>query len=163
MNTLVVSLIVFACVFGGAVFGLLLAPRLPPEHLSGDSKDVVKTGIGLIGTMTAILLGLLVASAKSFYDAQSNDSSTCILLSEACFRFPTPHWLARSSISANSVSHRSDEAARYGQYGQYGLSGPGPLRPSCPYCPLGPSRPLCPLAGLLSLLRHPGQPSANQR
>ena len=91
MNTLVVSFIVFACVFGGAVFGLLLAPRLPPEHLSSDSKDVVKTGIGLISTMTAILLGLLVASAKSFYDAQSNEltqmSANVILLDRVLAHF----------------------------------------------------------------------------
>jgi len=73
MNILIVSLIVFAFVFGGAIFGLLLAPRLPKDHLGTDSKDVVKLGMGLVGTMTAILLGLLVASAKSFYDTQSEE------------------------------------------------------------------------------------------
>jgi hypothetical protein len=73
MNSVTISLIVFACVFGGALIGLLLRAVLPPEHLSGDSKDVVKVGMGLVGTMTAILLGLLVASAKSFYDTQSEE------------------------------------------------------------------------------------------
>jgi hypothetical protein len=68
MNSVTISLIVFACVFGGALIGLLLGAVLPPDHLRGDSKDVVKVGMGLVGTMTAILLGLLVASAKSFYD-----------------------------------------------------------------------------------------------
>jgi Protein of unknown function (DUF4239) len=73
MNSVTISLIVFACVFGGALVGLLLGGVLPPDHLSGDSKDVVKLGMGLVGTMTAILLGLLVASAKSFYDTQSDE------------------------------------------------------------------------------------------
>jgi hypothetical protein len=51
----------------------LLSSTLPPDHLSGDSKDVVKLGMGLVGTMTAILLGLLVASAKNFYDTQNDE------------------------------------------------------------------------------------------
>src|SRR6266550_2017815 len=72
MNSVTISLIVFACVIGGALIGLLLGKVLPPNHLSGDSKDVVKVGMGLVGTMTAILLGLLVASAKSFYDPQND-------------------------------------------------------------------------------------------
>ena len=58
MNSIVISLIVFACVIGGALVGLLLGAVLPPTHLSGDSKDVVKVGMGLVGTMTAILLGI---------------------------------------------------------------------------------------------------------
>ncbi|HEU5237105.1 MAG TPA: hypothetical protein VFU37_08190 [Pyrinomonadaceae bacterium] len=73
MNSVAISLVVFACVVGGAVIGLFFGAVLPPDHLSGDSKDVVKVGMGLVGTMTAILLGLLVASAKSFYDTQSTE------------------------------------------------------------------------------------------
>jgi hypothetical protein len=72
MNSLVVSLIVFACVFGGALCGMLLRVALPQDQLSADSKDVVKLGMGLIATMSALVLGLLVASAKSSYDAQSS-------------------------------------------------------------------------------------------
>jgi hypothetical protein len=71
MSSIAISLIVFACVFGGAVFGSLLRNTLPPPHLSGDSKDVVKLGMGLVATMAALVLGLLVSSAKSSYDTQS--------------------------------------------------------------------------------------------
>jgi hypothetical protein len=66
------SAIVFGCVFGGALLGMVLRALLPEHHLSGESKDVVKLGMGLIGTMSALVLGLLVASAKSGYDAQRN-------------------------------------------------------------------------------------------
>src|SRR5499425_1520664 len=66
-----VSLIVFACVFGGALLGILLHAVLPENHLSAESKDIVKLGMGLVGTMAALVLGLLVASAKGNYDAQS--------------------------------------------------------------------------------------------
>jgi hypothetical protein len=73
VNALVISSIVFACVFGGALLGLFLRVVLPEHHLSTDSKDVVKLGMGLIGTMAALLLGLLVASAKSSYDTQGSE------------------------------------------------------------------------------------------
>ena len=43
---------------------------LPEHHLSQDSKDVVKMGMGLIATLAALVLGLLIASAKSSFDAQ---------------------------------------------------------------------------------------------
>jgi hypothetical protein len=72
MNAIVVGSIVFACVFGGALFGMLLRVALPENHLSADSKDVVKLGMGLVATMSALVLGLLVASAKSSYDAQNS-------------------------------------------------------------------------------------------
>lgn len=72
MSSLVISGIVFACIFGGTVLGMVLRAILPEKHLSGESKDLVKLGMGLIGTMTALVLGLLIASAKSSFDAQRN-------------------------------------------------------------------------------------------
>jgi len=73
MNSFATSAIVFACVFGGALLGFLLRRILPNHHLSPESRDLVKLGIGTIATMSALVLGLLVASAKSTYDAQSRE------------------------------------------------------------------------------------------
>ena len=73
MGSVAISLIVFACVFGGAVFGMFLRAALPQNHLSADSRDVVKLGMGLVATMSALVLGLLVSSAKTFYDGQSTE------------------------------------------------------------------------------------------
>ena len=70
MNALAVAAIVFACIFAGALLGLLLRGRLPAQHLSEESKDVVRLGTGLVATMAALVLGLLVASAKGSYDTQ---------------------------------------------------------------------------------------------
>jgi hypothetical protein len=70
MSSLAMSGIVFACVFGGTLLGMLLRAALPERHLSAESKDVVKLGMGLIGTMSALVLGLMVASAKNSFDAQ---------------------------------------------------------------------------------------------
>jgi hypothetical protein len=71
MSPLTVGLIVFACVFGGALLGIFLHAVLPQHHLSAETKDIVKLGMGLVGTMAALVLGLLVASAKGSYDVQS--------------------------------------------------------------------------------------------
>jgi len=73
MNTLETSAIVFICIFGGALLGFWLRAVLPEDHLSPTSRDLVKLGMGTIATMTALVLGLLVASAKNNYDAQSRE------------------------------------------------------------------------------------------
>jgi hypothetical protein len=69
MKPTIIGVIVFACTFGGTLLGMWLRTTLPGHHLSADSKDTVKVGIGLIATMTALVLGLVTASAKGTYDA----------------------------------------------------------------------------------------------
>ncbi len=73
MSSLAISGIVFACVFGGTLLGILLRRALPEHHLSADSKDTLKLGMGVIGTMGALVLGLTVGSAKSSYDTQKSE------------------------------------------------------------------------------------------
>lgn len=67
---MLVALLVLACTFGGALCGMWLRTALPAHHLDGDSKDVVRLAMGLIATMTALVLGLVIASAKSAFDAE---------------------------------------------------------------------------------------------
>ncbi len=73
MNPIDISTIIFCCIFGSALLGMWLRNALPERHLDAETKDLVKLGVSLIGTMAALLLGLLVASAKSAYDARSNE------------------------------------------------------------------------------------------
>lgn len=73
MSLMAISWIIFACVFGGALLGMLLRKLLPAHHLNSDSKDVVKLGTALIATMSALVLGLLIASAKTSFDAQRGE------------------------------------------------------------------------------------------
>jgi hypothetical protein len=72
MSSLTISAIIFACIFAGTILGMILRAMLPEKHLSPESKDLVKLGMGLIGTMTALVLGLLIASAKGSFDTQRN-------------------------------------------------------------------------------------------
>lgn len=70
MNAVEIAGIVLACVCSGALLGMVLRRALPDHHLSSESRDVVKLGTGLVATMAALVLGLLIASAKGSYDAQ---------------------------------------------------------------------------------------------
>ena len=67
MSPLLMSVIVLTCVIGGTFIGMFFRNRLPEQHLSGATKDVVRLGSGLIGTIAALVLGLLIASANSTF------------------------------------------------------------------------------------------------
>lgn len=65
-----IALITFVCTFGCAWLAMAIRSALPPSHLSKESQDVVRLGMGLVATMTALLLGLVTAAAKSSFDSQ---------------------------------------------------------------------------------------------
>jgi hypothetical protein len=75
------------CIFGGAVLGLILSNLLPQRHLRDNSKDTVKVVTGMIATLAALVLGLLVSSAKSSFDgvdtAVTQSGAKIILLDRA--------------------------------------------------------------------------------
>jgi hypothetical protein len=64
------GLLTFVCTFGGALLGIWVRSRLPTAHLSKESQDVIRLGMGLVATMTALLLGLVTAAAKGSFDSQ---------------------------------------------------------------------------------------------
>src|SRR6202040_2238531 len=78
-----IFLISVGCIFGGALLGLLLQRLIPEHHLRDNSKDTVKVVAGTIATLAALVLGLLVASAKNSFDAlnpEVTQSSTKVIL-----------------------------------------------------------------------------------
>jgi hypothetical protein len=87
MNSYVIALISFTCIFGGALAGFFFQRFLPSHHLNKESLDSVKLGAGLIATMAALILGLLVSSSKGTYDRVN------VLVNEA----------AANTISLNQV------------------------------------------------------------
>jgi hypothetical protein len=89
MSALTVSVVVFAVVILGASLGAFLRGVLPKHHMSDESKDAVKLGIGLIVTLTALVLGLLVSAAKSSFDKKSaeiKESAAMIILLDRTLR-----------------------------------------------------------------------------
>ena len=73
MNTALTSIILLAALVATVLLGRTVRRHLPEHHLSADSKDAVKLAMGLVATMTALLLGLLVSSAKGTYDTQRTE------------------------------------------------------------------------------------------
>ena len=73
MSSTSIAIISAGCIFGGALLGMFLRSRLPDHHLSNDSKDTVKLGAGMIATLSALILGLLVSSAKSSFDTVGSE------------------------------------------------------------------------------------------
>jgi hypothetical protein len=68
MNIAFTATIIFACLFGAVLLGRSLRRLLPEHHLGADTKDTVKLAMGLVATMAALLLGLLVSSAKGSFE-----------------------------------------------------------------------------------------------
>jgi len=69
MNTITISLLVSAVVFAGGLAGLFLNRLLPQDHLTTDTQDVVRLGIGMLSVLASLVLGLLIATAKTSYDS----------------------------------------------------------------------------------------------
>jgi hypothetical protein len=73
VSTIIISLITFVFTFAGSLCGLFLRYLLPDNHLNEHARDVVKLGTGLIATMAALMLGLLINSANNSLDTMSNE------------------------------------------------------------------------------------------
>jgi hypothetical protein len=73
VSELTIALLVLACVLAGGVLGFLFNDKLPKHHLSQDSRDSVKQTVGVLSTLTALVLGLLLATAKSAYDTRADE------------------------------------------------------------------------------------------
>jgi hypothetical protein len=73
MSPVGIASLVFVCVFGSAMLGLFVQILLPAHHLSQDSKDVVKLGTGLIATLAALVLSLMISSAKGTFDRTDDE------------------------------------------------------------------------------------------
>ena len=119
MSPIVISWIIFGCVFGGALLGMLLRKLLPEHHLDADSKSVVNLGMALIATMSALVLGLLIASAKSSFDAQRSEfiqmSANVIQLDRILARYGPETEEARDVLRRAALSldqNWSEDASR---------------------------------------------------
>lgn len=91
MTSLLVATVVFGCVFGGAVLGILLQAKLPDQHRDTASKEAVRLVMGLIATMAALVLSLLIASTHTFYVTQQEEvqklAADIVLLDESLARY----------------------------------------------------------------------------
>src|SRR5262249_11456481 len=90
------------CIFGGALFGLFLHRVLPEHHRSKETQDVVKLGMGMVASMAALVLGLLVASAKGAYDTRRSEliqlSASAVILDRVLAHYGPGAGTAREQL-----------------------------------------------------------------
>jgi hypothetical protein len=109
MSELAISAMILAIMIASAWIGARLRSHLPEHHLSNESKEAIKIGIGGITTLAALVLGLLVASAKESFDTKRSEVQQVaakILLLDGALRQlgrdgDKPRELIRQSLAAN--------------------------------------------------------------
>lgn len=98
MSTLLIAFIIFACMLGGMLMGLYLRCALPEHHTHEDSKDILITAVEMMATLVALIIGLLVTSAKGTYD----DTTSSITQSGAKI-ITLDYYLSHFGSEANEV------------------------------------------------------------
>ena len=73
MNPPLAGLIVLASLFCSAMFGMRIGRILPEHHLTDQTKGVITVSTGMIGTLTAFFLGLLIAAASSSFSTKNQE------------------------------------------------------------------------------------------
>jgi len=118
MYALSISLLAFVLMCAGAFAGVTVRPLLLAKHVHPDSREVVKMATGLVGTLAALVLGLLISSAKSSFDQKSGQvrqmTATIILLDDLLSQYGSEaapaRILLRQSVQplANRIWHEGE-------------------------------------------------------
>ena len=130
MGALAISLVAFVIMLGGAAAGVGLRRSLPQHHLNDHSKDIVRLGFALIATLSALVLGLLITSAKNAYDTQRNEvrqiAAKLVLLDNQLERYGTEARHARE-LQRQAIGSLIDRI-----WGERAVKSPtgAPFRPS---------------------------------
>src|SRR5215831_5248230 len=73
MSNYVIGLISFAAIFGGVLIGRFVANRLPGHHLSSETQSAITVSVAVIGTLSALVLGLMISAANSSFSARADN------------------------------------------------------------------------------------------
>jgi len=102
MSAAGIAFFVFGLTFGGVILGMLVRKTLPDHHFNSDSRDVVKLAIGTVATLSALVLGLLIASARSSFDTRDAElrqfAANIILLDRQLVHYGPETQTARESL-----------------------------------------------------------------
>src|SRR5215510_11055057 len=112
MTALTFGLATFFCTLGCALLGILIRSKLPDTHMNKESQDVIRLGMGLVATMTALLLGLVTAAAKGSFDttdaAVRNASAGMLTLDRLLARYG-PETKPTRELLRKTVAERYEE------------------------------------------------------
>jgi len=73
MTHFAIGLIAFVAIFGGAVIGIIAARALPEHHLSNETRTAVSVSAAIVGTLSALVLGLMISTANSSFSTRSRE------------------------------------------------------------------------------------------
>jgi hypothetical protein len=93
MNGVATGLLVFAFLAGVSLLVLWLHPRLPSAHRSKETTDIIRLGIGVVATVAALILALLISSVKNNFDQVNHDVQQFargLVLTDRALRFYGP-------------------------------------------------------------------------
>jgi len=102
VHTALISSIALALIIAGTLLGALARTFLSEEHLNGETKDVIKMSVGLIATLSALVLGLLIATGKTSFDARVTQvrqiAANAVLLDQSLAQYGTEAASARVAL-----------------------------------------------------------------
>jgi Kef-type K+ transport system membrane component KefB len=73
MSSTVIGVISFVAILGAVLAGVLVARRLPRHHLNAETQSAVTVSVAVIGTLSAVVLGLMITAANRSFSARSDE------------------------------------------------------------------------------------------
>jgi hypothetical protein len=128
MTSLEIGLLIWVAVVSGAILAMLLGRRLPSHHLSSETRSVISASMAVLGTMTALVIGLLISNAYSSFSARAGElaelSADIIQLDGLLRRYGPEATPARQALQryveamTDNLSHRSSDPVSLGDLNQ---------------------------------------------
>lgn len=132
MSALLVAAIVFVVLFVSAIVGTIVRGRLSEQHLSDDSRHMIEVCLGVIGTLSGIVLGLLVATSFGTFQTQRSAlialSAKIALLDRGLAVYGPPALPARNELKHLTAQMLNDIWGANGQPGTLDPTKAGAVR-----------------------------------
>ena len=73
MVNVIVGAVSFIAIFGGVLIGVFAARRLPNHHVSIQTQSAITVSVAVIGTLSALVLGLMITAANTSFSTRSDE------------------------------------------------------------------------------------------
>jgi hypothetical protein len=132
VSEIAIALVVLACVIGAGVLGFRFNASLPKHHLSAESRDSVKQTVAIVSTLTALVLGLLLATAKGSYDTRADEltqmAANVVLLDRVLAQYGPEAGEARRQLRTSTAAKLdelwAENRVRLASFGKGGAFAP---------------------------------------
>ena len=112
MNSLGTGLAILLVIFSGAMLGMLIGRLLPEDHMSSETRTAISVSMAMVGTMSALVLGLLISSANSAFSTRNGEmtllSADVIRLDQLLLRYGAEAEAARDALQQYAAMKADD-------------------------------------------------------